>query len=303
MNLMANICVIIRTDSYRVVENYLTNLKYVLKQKNIDLVVKTTTSYDTYVNCVEDLHLTNSIIIFIGYRPILDRQLGNTVYVLNFDQFSLKYSKNIDPSMAQRINIFEKTFVEDYLICWCNENMNIIRQSHACRHIHHLPYMYAPIDRILTQSYIPSKDVCFVGSLSPHRQEVLKHLSDHQINITVLSNEYGHDRDLILTQHKILVDIGYFEQNVILTSIRCNPCLFRGLIVITTCDIIDHTQPINKLIIHVTMDQLVDKIKLVLSEYDTFHREYMLLQDKCLQQQTVYQNECVDKFISDLNSE
>jgi hypothetical protein len=76
-------------------------------------------------------------------------------------------------------------------------------------------------------------DVGFIGCVNDRRKKILNDLTNSDIKVKIISDNYGYERDLIISQCKIIVNIHYEHYFNIFESIRCNRLLEAEMIVIS----------------------------------------------------------------------
>ena len=118
----------------------------------------------------------------------------------------------------------------DYSIC----NYSILKN-------HNLSVIYVPykltIERILEyrnlQTLNKDYDIAFCGQMSPYRQHILDQLKSKGKNVLILDGDYTCNRDIQIGKSKLLINIHYNETYKVFETIRCEPWLASGFVVLT----------------------------------------------------------------------
>ena len=97
-------------------------------------------------------------------------------------------------------------------------------------------------------------DIGFCGALGQRREQILNSLKEKGYRVLVLYNQYGIERDRLLAQCKLLINIHYADDYQIFESSRCEPWLAIGVPVISENSLDDDPRCTN-----VPYFELVDK--------------------------------------------
>lgn len=118
----------------------------------------------------------------------------------------------------------------------------------------------------------PTKEnqIVFIGKIYPRRKRILNLLSK-KYKLIIMSNKWGIDRDKILYNTKILVNIHANNDYHTFESIRCVPCMFKKVIVISEKSINQDKLPYSKYIVWVQYDEIISKVSEILDNYDQFY--------------------------------
>lgn len=290
--------ILIKQNSFEIVSNYINNLIDCLRDYDIDIDICKTPRFIDYVTYVKNHKIVNSVIICCGYKPTAPCLCEpiNHVFILNFDQLTMTRKINTDKKIIDTTN---ETLQCDNIIEWSKENIGIIHKFFPHKNVFHLPYMDNPNDTIYQFPYRPINDVCFIGSMSPRRQKLLEKLTQNNIKCTIIRG-VGDVRDQQLNQYKILVNIHYREDYHVFESIRCNPCIYRGLIIISEKSKIDKKQPVNRCVIMESYANIPKKIKYVLNNYEKYVKSYSYQNIK--HRQKKYQTRCLNNFVDHIHT-
>jgi len=116
-------------------------------------------------------------------------------------------------------------------------------------------------------------DLVFSGGLSPRRLAILNKLISFGIRVFVVKG-FGLDRDEILSRGKILLNIHFSDDYKTYESIRCDRWLLSGMMVLTENSQDDDILDVKDLLIIEKYDNIVNKVRTVLSNYDTYYDHY-----------------------------
>lgn len=116
-------------------------------------------------------------------------------------------------------------------------------------------------------------DIVFTGGLSQRRLAILNKLTSFGIRVFVVKG-FGTDRDNILSLGKILLNIHFSDEYKTYESIRCDRWLMSGMMVVTETSQDDEILDVKELLIIEKYDNIVNKVRTVLSNYDTYYHHY-----------------------------
>lgn len=126
-------------------------------------------------------------------------------------------------------------------------------------------------------------DVVFTGTLSPRRMHIIAELRKAGVAVNVVDG-WGKDRDKRLMRGKILLNIHYREDYMVYESIRCDRCLFAGMIVVTEKSNRQDLVDINPLLIIEDYDNLVSRTLSVLVNYEAEKQRLAQVRNEVLDQ-------------------
>ena len=141
--------------------------------------------------------------------------------------------------------------------------------------IYYLPYTVNPQEIMnLPKIY----DICTViGCLGDYRSHILNQLIEKNIKYTNIEDKYEMERDEILFQHKILLNIHFNERFEVFEEMRCNRCILNKMIVISqkskTVDNYGAFQKLRNHMIECEYDELVDTVIDVLNRYEEYYHK------------------------------
>jgi len=165
--------------------------------------------------------------IFIQNIPehLITKVSFTNVYVLNTEQLS--YEKNIEKLSLSMIN-------NNKLINFIDYSYSNLKKYNT---INHNKKFFLPYQINYNEIYDIKKnnDICIIGfDLLPYRQHIINLLKDKSINVDLVSG-FGKERDDILFQYKIILNISAFNYFKTFESLRCDRCVYNRMIVISDC--------------------------------------------------------------------
>ncbi|AZL89313.1 hypothetical protein QKC54_gp0517 [Megavirus baoshan] len=205
---------------------------------------------------------TSKNIIFISLVPSgilnnLEQILPKyNIFVINVDQFSVRrldYFLNI---MTKGIRVID----------YSEQNISFTKNpKHFC-----VPLFYN--NKIIVDgNYEKIYDIGFTGYMTDRRRNIINALKNMYKVIVI--DLFGRDRDIILKQCKIVLNIHAFDNKDATTEVmRCYPLLYNKILVISENTILNETnsynRSINNLIIFTDYNKIIKKCHSVLDNYD-----------------------------------
>lgn len=203
----------------------------------------------------------NKIYIFIQLLyPIFYGK--RNVYIFNTEQLTVEMHR------TRIINVLGKNIIIDYNY----ENIEYLKRY---VHLKEEDYIIFPVIRHSSMIYMtPMKiyDIAFIGGVTQRREQILKQLNDYKVLIITNKLDGEHMFMSELVKAKILLNIHAYEDRKITETIRCYPCLFNGILVVSEesydMTITHACNPCNNSIHFTQYDNLVQKCRDVLLNYD-----------------------------------
>lgn len=185
------------------------------------------------------------------------KPLGPGPYILfNIEQLTrpriLKevYARAVQPDIAE---------VWDY----SHINVTLLRSKGiAARHVPvQTTKMRADMFRHIIKNSPKNYDVGFCGVAPERRQAILTQLANFGVKVLLMTNLYGNSRDASLAQCKMLLNIHQTNDHMVFESIRCDPWLRGGMMIVSESSMDDDPRCIN-----VPYDKLVETVLDVLGK-------------------------------------
>lgn len=180
-------------------------------------------------------------------------------------------------------NVLGKNIIIDYSY----ENIEYLKKYF---HVKEEDYIVFPVIRHPSMIYcapVKTYDIAFIGGLTPRREMILDQLKNYKVLIITGRLDAEHMFMPELMKAKILLNIHAYDDRKITEIIRCYPCIFNGILVVSEesydMTITRTCNPCNNSIHFVQYDDLVQKCHDVLAnyhelinclhdQYDTFDR-------------------------------
>lgn len=241
-------------------------LKTVVKNKNL------------YVNVIignyshEFKNNNNTYKIHINYEHTLVKGTGRS---LNND--SVKGTINYDENKTYlvRINELERYNKNDFIIDYSIPNIHNIHESkykiYTKKMIYIAPYIYDDIYKIMSNRNIQSLTT-FINTNEPRRKQLLSNLSNRNVKHTNVNNCFDkYKLQDLYKQTRVLINIHQTDHHHTFEELRCLPALQNGVIVVSEKSPLNNLIPYNDLIIWTDYENVIDKVKDVLDNYETYH--------------------------------
>jgi SAM-dependent methyltransferase len=121
-----------------------------------------------------------------------------------------------------------------------------------------------------------SKDICIISDnatyiSSPKRQKMVDILKNKGINVDIVTG-YLRERDIILFEYKIILNISYSDEYKIFETFRCDRCIYNKMIVIS--DIKENIDEyyLKDYVLFEEYDKIPDKVCDVINNYDVYYK-------------------------------
>ena len=249
-----------------------TNTKFFFIDYINSIIYTYKNNYNDEIELIEDLNDLQTKIIqnhskdrffFLQTVPVYLNAQEKRIYLINTEQLSKQ-------EWVERISNYPPNIkIIDYSLA----NMNYLEPYRTP--IYYLPYT-VNINEImnLPKTY----DICTVmGCLGDYRNHILNQLTEKNMNLTIIENKYEMERDEILFQHKILLNIHFNERFEVFEEMRCNRCILNKMIVITqkskTVENYGAFQKLRNHIIECEYDDLVNTVIDVSNRYEEYYHK------------------------------
>jgi hypothetical protein len=201
--------------------------------------------------------------IFLQTIPLLFKNNDKRIYFINTEQLSKS-------EWVERISNYPPNIkIIDYSLT------NIQYLEPYRTPIYYLPYT---VNSQEIMDFPKIYDICTVmGCLGNYRSHILNQLIEKNIKYTSIEDKYGMERDEILFQHKILLNIHFNERFEVFEEMRCNRCILNKMIVITqkskTIENGGAFQKLRNHMIECEYDELVDTVIDVSNRYEEYYHK------------------------------
>ncbi|AVL93869.1 hypothetical protein mvi_509 [Megavirus vitis] len=208
---------------------------------------------------------TSKNIIFVSLVPCdilndLEQILPEyNIFVINVDQFSVRrldYFLNI---MTKGIRVID----------YSEQNINFTKNpKHFC-----VPLFYNN-NIVVNTNYEKIYDIGFTGFMTERRRNIINALK--KIYKVIVIDLFGQERDIILKQCKIVLNIHAFDNSDAITEVmRCYPVIYNKTLVIsentTLSETNSYNRSINNFIIFTSYNKIIKKCHSVLDNYEKIY--------------------------------
>jgi hypothetical protein len=140
-------------------------------------------------------------------------------------------------------------------------------------------------------------DVCMIYPYkSEKRRKIINDLQSYGIHVDEISG-FRDLRDSKLFQYKILINIHYDDDYKIFEEMRCNRCIFNKMIVLSETSLYDDFHILKKHILVTDYNNIVDKVRDILRNYQLYYDHIYKSFDKLL---PIYDNDLQEIALSNI---
>lgn len=198
---------------------------------------------DSKYDCIIFTRLLPNIKLLNQYKNMTEQ-----FAYLNTEQFSSEFHKKECIKNFQVLsNLSTNETVKLHPVIhldYSKKNIELIKNQIKSGRFFLIPYGINPQE--ITTSIKKEKSGCFLGPMSPHREKILDQTKKEDMKINRLKG-WGKERDNRLFKNAILInihkDISRFR---VFEEIRCNRCLYNGMMVISEKSLMDTEHPLFK---------------------------------------------------------
>lgn len=112
-------------------------------------------------------------------------------------------------------------------------------------------------------------DIAFVGNESPYRTLIIDKLRAKYRLVNI--KQFGKDRDLLVAESKVLINVHYTEYYETFESLRCVPALLSGTLVVSENSTTQTLTALEKQVRFAAYDDLVAAVEDTLTHYEETH--------------------------------
>ena len=114
----------------------------------------------------------------------------------------------------------------------------------------------------------------FINTNESRRKKLLNNIKNKNLSHININNCFDKSKlQNIFKQTKVLINIHQTEDHNTFEELRCLPALQNGVIIVSETPPVKHLIPYNDLIIWCNYDNIVDKTKDVLENYEYYHNK------------------------------
>lgn len=244
-----NVFFIIQDQVYRFFEDYIKSLQTVFTNSIIYM-------FNTHDEVQNIISTKDGLFFIFQYPPI--EPVEKNIFLINTEQLTDGHYIN---NIINQFNQGRFTHLIDYSF----GNINLVKNTNIPAYW--FPYQYN-INEI--KDYEKTENCIFIGWLDSERR---KYILNQIENITILSDQFGDERDNILFRHKILVNIHFSKDYNIHEQLRTTRCIFNKMIVITEPSLDDDINPLKDFMIITEYENIPNMINQVLNNYDEYYNK------------------------------
>ena len=235
---------------------------------------------DLSINIILGCHEYNfenknkSIKININYEHSLVKEGGRHIEK-NTPIGKIKYNQN--KYYLVRIDNFKILNLSDIIIDYSNPNIYNVKQSglynnFSNKHIYLAPNIYEKLHININNRNIQSLTT-FINTDEPRRKKLLEKLSQSNLNHINKSNcKYKKRLKELYQDTKVLINVRQTPHHDTFEELRCLPALQNGVIVVSEKAPLNHLIPYNDLIIWTDYENIINKTKEVLENYEEYYK-------------------------------
>ena len=215
-----------------------------------------------------------TIKIAINYEHTLVKKGGRSVQK-GTPFGKIKYNEN--ENYFVRIERFQHLNSSDIIIDYSNPNIFNVKQSELSsdfsnKHIYLAPILYETL-HINTNNRNIQSLTTFININEPRRKNLLENISKSNLSHSNIKNCFDKIKLQELYQNtKILINIHQTPHHDTFEELRCLPALQNGVIVVSEKSPLSHLVPYNELIIWTDYDNIINKTKEVLENYEEYYK-------------------------------
>jgi hypothetical protein len=244
-------------------------LTYIIAKNNLSInIILTGREYNFNNN-------NKTIKININYEHTLVKEGGCSVEK-NTPFGKIEHKEN--KYYVVRIDRFQSFISSDIIIDYSNPNIVNVKQSglfndFSNKHIYVAPTLYENL-HINTNNRNIKSLTTFININEPRRKILLQKISQSTLNHSNVNNCFDKCKLQELYQNtKVLINIHQTPYHDTFEELRCLPALQNGVIVVAETSPLNHLIPYNDLIIWTDYDNIVDKTKEVLENYEEYYKK------------------------------
>ena len=262
---------ILISNKYKYVNDYyqyiISLLKFIIDKNNLSVnIILGGDKYNFNNN-------NKTIKICINYEHTLVKEGGRSVK--NGTPFGkIKYNKN--KNYFVRIDQFQHLNTSDIIIDYSYPNIVNVKQSglfndFSNKHIYIPPTLYNNLHININNRNIQSLTT-FININEPRRKKLLENIGKSTLNHSNINNCFDKNKLQELYQNtKILINIHQTLHHDTFEELRCLPALQNGVIVVSEKSPLSNLIPYNNLIIWTDYENIIDKTKYVLKNYEEYY--------------------------------
>lgn len=246
----------------------LSIIKYVINKNNLSINV-------IFGNMIYDFNNNNKTIkININYEHTLVKKGGRGIEN-NTPTGIIQYNK--DENYLVRIDNLNDHINSDIIIDYSNPNIYNVKSSgyyddFSHKHIYISPSIYQSTYIKMENRKISSLTT-FINVNEPRRHKLLENIKNYnQFNNININNCFDkNDIENLYRDTKVIINIHQTPHHDTFEELRCLPALQNGVIIVAEKSPLNNLIPYNDLIIWCEYDDIINKVKDILDNYEEYH--------------------------------
>lgn len=200
---------------------------------------------------------TEDTVIFVQRAPAEETIINliprtKQIYFLNTEQITRQEPWVPIHHLNKMLESFPQTKGIDYSATNIALQKDILRNRYE-----HWKYQPNPLPVFPA----PNRQIIFIGTLNPRRQNIINQLP----HVTILQNVYGAERNKIIADHHILLNIHFLPNYRIFEELRCNQWIVQGMTVVSEISNNPSQEKYPKNVHFVPYENLVQTVKYLLT--------------------------------------
>jgi len=247
----------------------LSVLEYIIDKNNLSInIILDGNEYNFNNN-------NKTIKISINYEHTLVKEGGRSVQK-DTPFGKIKYNEN--KNYFVRIDRFQHLNSSDIIIDYSQPNIFNVKKSglfndFSNKHIYIAPCLYKNIYINAKNRKIPSLTT-FINVNEPRRKKLLVNITQSTLKHGNINNCFDkHKLQELYQNTKVVINIRQTPHHDTFEELRCLPALQNGVIVVSEKSPLSHLVPYNELIIWTDYDNIINKTKEVLENYEEYHKK------------------------------
>lgn len=268
------ISIVCRANIYKFYIEYIESLMKIIKLNIIILI----SPADTFIKTDRHIHEYYFFCYDIPHNILNDVMLNNNnikVGLLNTEQCSIeKFLYHNYMLLKNNIKIIDYSC--ENIRIMIDKIMELNNQQIDFNNILYLPYyINSHESNKLNINSNKIYDIGFCGSLlSQRRLHILNKLKESNISVKNIEG-WNELRDNEFSNCKIILNIHFDNNYKIFENIRCDRLLYAKILIISEYSIYNNLLDLKDFIIFENYDNLIDKIKDVLKNYDVYYNNFL----------------------------
>ena len=260
-------------DYYQNIVNLIQKILYNNPELHINIILCPNYNYNfnnTNKTILININYEHTLVKIDGRGVSCDTPVGNISY-----EYNKKY--------YVRICDYHILNMSDLIIDYSNPNICNVKTcpqyySFSKKHIYISSSIYQPF--FSKENRDVTTLSTFININEPRRKLLLENINNENIKHQNINNCFGENEiEFLLKKTKIIINIHQTPHHDTFEELRVLPALECGVIVIAEKSPLFETIPYHDLIIWTSYDDIIEKIKEVIINYDFYHNEIFSIEN------------------------